>query len=201
MRDVTRQLTPGHPNWPGDEPYRLEPRLRISGGDAVNTVLIATSSHTGTHVDAPFHYDDAGLQLHEVPLSVWVGPCRVLSATGFDVVPASVLDGAGDLPERVLLYTGQPARWETFPTTFSALSPELIRALAERGVKLVGTDAPSVDPLTSKTLDAHMACKEAGVFILEGLDLDGVAPGAYELVCLPLPLWGGDGAPARVILR
>lgn len=201
MRDVTRQLTPGHPNWPGDEPYRLEPRARISGGDTVNTSLLATSSHTGTHVDAPFHYDDDGLKLHEVPLSVWIGPCRVVHAAGFDVVPASVLDGVGDLPERVLLYTGQPAHWATFPTAFSALSPDLVRALAARGVRLVGTDAPSVDPLTSKTLSAHMACKDTGLFILEGLNLDGVAEGDYELVCLPLPLWGSDGAPARVILR
>lgn len=201
MHDISRTLREGHPNWPGDDPYRFEPRLRIAGGDSVNTALISTVTHTGTHMDAPYHYDENGLKLDEVPLSSYVGPCRVIHATGYETVPASILDGLGGLPERVLLYTGQPARWDTFPEGFSALSPDLIRELARRGVKLIGTDSPSVDPLTSKTLDAHRACRETGMLIVEGLNLSGVAEGEYELICLPLPLEGADGAPARAILR
>ncbi|WP_027481981.1 cyclase family protein [Deinococcus pimensis] len=201
MRDISRSLTPGHPNWPGDDPFVVEPRLRIERGDTVNTGLLSTSTHTGTHVDAPWHYDDEGARLHDVPLEVYVGRCLVVDATGYSPVPESVLDGIHDLPERVLLHTGQPAAWVTFPEDFAALSPDLVRALAARGVKLVGTDAPSVDPLTSKTLDAHRACRDTGLLILEGLNLDGVPPGEYELTCLPLPLHGVDGAPARAILR
>lgn len=200
MRDISRSLTPGHPNWPGDDPYTLAPRLRIERGDSVNTALLSCSTHTGTHVDAPFHYQPGGQTLDEVPLSVYIGPCRVIHATGHEMMPASVLDGIENLPERVLLYTGQPAAWTTFPEDFSALSPELVRALAAKGVRLVGTDAPSVDPLTSKTLDAHHAFAESGLYILEGLNLDGVPEGNYQLVCLPLPLAGADGAPARAIL-
>lgn len=201
MRDISRALAAGHPNWPGDDPFTLDPRLQIARGDSVNTALLSTSTHTGTHVDAPYHYDANGARLGEVPLEVYVGRCRVLHVAGHALVPASVLDGVGDLPERVLLYTGQPARWTTFPEDFAALSPDLVRALAARGVRLVGTDAPSVDPLTSKTLDAHRAFRDAGMFIVEGLNLDGVMPGEYELVCLPLPLSEADGAPARAILR
>ncbi len=200
MRDISRSLTPGHPNWPGDDPFTLAPRLRIDGGDSVNTALLSCSTHTGTHVDAPFHYNNTGQTLDQVPLEVYVGPCRVIHATGHEVVPASILDGVDNLPERVLLSTGQPAAWASFPRDFSALSPELVRALAERGVKLVGTDAPSVDPLTSKTLDAHRAFAASGLYILEGLNLAGVPAGDYQLVCLPLPLSGADGAPARAIL-
>jgi len=101
----------------------------------------------------------------------------------------------------VLIYTGQPTHWTHFPTDFTALEPDLIRALSAKGVQLVGTDAPSVDPLDSKTLEAHRACRETGTYILEGLVLENVPEGEYELICLPLPLVGADGAPARAILR
>ncbi len=201
MRDLSRRLMPGHPNWPGDAPLRLEPGARISNGDTVNTALLCTSTHTGTHVDAPFHYDDAGLTLEQIPLEVYVGRCRVIHAPEFSSVPASVLEPYSVLPARVLFFTGQPAHWTEFPQDFSALEPDLIHSLSARGVQLVGTDAPSVDPLTSQSLEAHSACRETGILILEGLNLEGVAEGEYELICLPLPLFGADGAPARAILR
>lgn len=123
MRDISRSLTPGHPNWPGDEPYLLEPRLRIARGDSVNTALLSTSTHTATHVDAPFHYDDKGRKLHQIPLEVYIGRCRVVHAPGFELVPESVLEQQTHLPERVLFYTGQRAHWAEFPTDFSAFPP------------------------------------------------------------------------------
>lgn len=202
--DVSRALTPGHPNWPGDAPLTVQPGLRIAGGDTVNTGVLSTSTHTGTHVDAPWHYDDAGARLDELPLEVWVGPCRMLDVRGRaegGLLPASVLEGLRhDLPPRLLLHTGQPAHWTEFPRDFVALSPGLIHAAAARGVRLIGTDSPSVDPLESKALDAHGACRDTGVLILEGLNLSAVPSGDYTLVCLPLPLSGVDGAPARAIL-
>ena len=201
MRDLSRRLTHNHPNWPGDAPFRLERASQMSQGDSVNTALLSTSTHTGTHVDAPFHYDPTGETLEQVPLEVYVGRCRVIHATGFVKVSAVVLEKYPSLPARVLIYTGQPAHWTHFPDDFAALEPDLIRALSARGVKLVGTDAPSVDPLESKTLEAHGACRETGLYILEGLVLEGVPEGEYELICLPLPLVGADGAPARAILR
>ena len=202
FHDISRQLTEGHPSWPGDVSFQVRPAARISQGDSVNTGVLTASTHTGTHVDAPWHYSDAGERLDEVPLERFVGPCLLLDARGHDggSVPASLLDGLDALPGRLLLYTGQPSHWDTFPISFAALSPELIRRAAELGARLIGTDAPSVDPLTSKTLVAHRACLEAGVLIVEGLRLGEVPPGEYELVCLPLPLAGADGAPARAIL-
>ncbi len=201
MRDLSRRLTSGHPNWPGDAPYRLEPGSQILQGDSVNTAVLSTSTHTGTHVDAPFHYDATGETLEQIPLEVYVGRCRVIHALGFDLVPATLLEKYPSLPARVLLYTGQSAHWTHFPRDFAALEPDLIRAFSARGVKLIGTDAPSVDPLESKTLEAHRACFETGMYLLEGLVLEGVPEGEYELICLPLPLVGADGAPARAILR
>ncbi|MFC4454992.1 cyclase family protein [Deinococcus sonorensis] len=198
--DISRVLNAGHPNWPGDVSFVVEPALRIRQGDSVNTGVLRTSTHTGTHVDAPWHYDDAGETLEQVPLDVYIGPALVLDVRGHSPVPASVLDGLEQVPERLLLYTGQPERWTQFPEDFAALSPEFVRAAAQRGVRLVGTDSPSVDPLTSKTLDAHHTFAELGVYILEGLNLSAAAPGHYTLVCLPLPLGGVDGAPARAVL-
>ncbi|MFC4637321.1 arylformamidase [Deinococcus hohokamensis] len=202
LLDISRALTPAHPNWPGDAPFRVLPGARIASGDSVNTGELCTSTHTGTHVDAPWHYDDGGDRLEAVPLDVYVGPCRVVTVAGEGPVTPQVLAGLPEaLPSRLLLNTGQPAHWDTFPEDFRALSPDFVREAARRGVRLIGTDAPSVDPLTSKTLDAHHACRESGVFILEGLNLSAVQDGDYELICLPLPLVGVDGAPARAILR
>lgn len=202
LLDISRALTPGHPNWPGDADFTVDPGMRIDAGDSVNTGILRTSTHTGTHVDAPWHYDDAGARLHELPLDVYVGPCQVLTVYGTDAVDAAALRNLpATLPPRLLLNTGQPAHWATFPTDFRALTPAFIREAARRGVRLIGTDSPSVDPLDSKTLDAHHACRETRTLILEGLNLHGVPDGHYELTCLPLPLHGADGAPARAILR
>ncbi|ULH15926.1 cyclase family protein [Deinococcus sp. KNUC1210] len=200
IHDISRLLTPGHPNWPGDAPFTVTPAARIAQGDTVNTGVLSTSTHTGTHVDAPWHYADAGSKLDEVPLDVYIGPCLVLDVRGHSPVPPEVLDGLESVPERLLLYTGQPAHWATFPEDFAALSPAFVHRAARLGVRLIGTDAPSVDPLTSKTLDGHRAFWESGLYILEGLKLTDVTPGTYQLVCLPLPLAGVDGTPARAVL-
>lgn len=203
MHDISRPLTPGHPTWPGDAPYRLEAGARIARGDSVNTGELRTSTHTGTHVDAPWHYADDAPKLDEVGLAAYLGRCRVLTvrAQRAGLVGPEALAGLPDgLPPRLLLHTGQPAHWAEFPQDFAALAPEFVRGAAQRGVRLLGTDSPSVDPLTSKTLDAHHACLEAGILILEGLNLAEVPDGEYDLVCLPLPLVGADGAPARAVL-
>jgi arylformamidase len=200
IQDISRSLTVEHPNWPGDAPFTVTPAARIASGDSVNTGVLSTSTHTGTHVDAPWHYSDTGIRLDDVPLEVYVGPCLVLDVRGHNPVGPQVLDGLEDLPERLLLYTGEPARWHSFPEHFAALTPDFVRRAAGLGVRLVGTDCPSVDPLTSKTLDSHAAFLETGMYILEGLNLSSTAPGRHQLVCLPLPLAGVDGAPARAIL-
>ena len=198
--DITRALPHNHPTWPGDAPFGLTPAAQIAGGGSVNTAVISASTHTGTHVDAPWHYADDAPKLDQVPLSRYLGACRLIHVPPGEFVEASVLDAQPDpLPPRLLLYTGQPAHWDTFPD-FMALSPAFVREAARRDVELIGTDGPSVDPLTSKTLDAHRAFLETGTLIVEGLNLSGVQPGEYTLICLPLPLIGADGAPARAVL-
>ncbi len=197
--DITRALTQGHPNWPGDTPLTLELTADMRQGSAVNIMALQTSTHCGTHLDAPFHYSENGPRLGSIPLDVLVGEVLVIDARG-GLTPDS-LGRYGDLPKRVLFYTGEPEHWETFPDAFSPLPPELIHALADRSVRLVGTDAPSVDTLTSKELPGHKACLERNVLILEGLTLGAVPEGRYDLICLPLNLPDADASPVRAILR
>lgn len=199
MIDITRALTQGHQNWPGDTPFTLELTADIREGSAVNVMALSTSTHTGTHLDAPFHYSGGGGRLGSVALGLLVGSARVIDARAGPT--PELLAPFPTLPERVLLFTGEPAHWEVFPEGFRPLTPELVHALADRGVKLVGTDAPSVDALTSKDLPSHKACLECGVLILEGLNLQGVEAGEYELICLPLSLPDADASPVRAVLR
>ena len=199
MLDITRALTEGHPNWPGDTPLTVKLTADMTQGSAVNIMKVSTSTHCGTHLDAPFHYSRDGGRLGSVALERLVGPAQVIDARGG--VSAELLEPFDRLPERVLFYTGEPAHWDVFPENFTALPAHLIHALADRGVKLVGTDAPSVDTLTSKDLPAHKACLERELLILEGLNLTNVAEGVYELVCLPLNLPDADASPVRAVLR
>ncbi|HET6470019.1 MAG TPA: cyclase family protein, partial [Geminicoccaceae bacterium] len=156
----------------------------------------------GTHVDAPLHYDPAGAPAGEIPLDVLLGPCRVLDVTRADgLVAVSDLAGRIDGVVRLLLRTKpatDPGRWDP---DFTAVAPDAMRHLGDGGVRLIGTDAPSVDPEQSKTLDAHMVARAEGMTILEGLVLDGVPPGDYELIALPLRFARLDASPVRAVLR
>ena len=211
LLDVTRALTAGHPNWPGDVPLELAASARIADGASVNVGALRTSLHAGTHVDAPWHYDDGGARLGGVDLRRLVGAALVLDVAGgegpvgIEALEAAMRDVVGPgapLPPRVLLHTGEPDDWgSTFPSDFRPLDPPAVAWLAARGVRLVGTDAPSVDPLTSKALPAHRAFAAHDLTIVEGLALGRVAPGRYELICLPLSLPEADASPARALLR
>jgi len=200
--DVTRPMSPDLPVWPGDTPYSYELSMSIAGGDSVNVGRVTTTTHAGTHVDAPWHYDPQGARLHEVPLDTWVGPCVVVDAVGAKELTPSLLEGTAlEGVSKVLFRTGQPDHWREFPREWPTVHPSLPAWLAGRGASLIGTDAPSADSLESKDLPGHRALARAGVCILESLALERVAPGRYELVCLPLHLLGADGAPARAVLR
>ena len=199
MIDITRALRSGHPNWPGDAPFELHTTAAIADGSSVNLMALTSSTHCGTHLDAPYHSRESGGRLGSIPLDLLIGEALHLAVVGRDEIgPAQLPDGP--LPERVLFSSGQPDVWHDFPTAFTSLAPELIHHLADRGVRLVGTDTPSVDRFDSKLLPSHAACGERGVAIVEGLRLAGVAGGRHRLVCLPLHLPEADAAPVRAVL-
>jgi len=199
--DATRALPAGHPVWPGDAPFVVVPTARIPEGSPVNLSSTAGTTHLGTHVDAPWHYDDQAPRIESIGLDVLIGEGQVV-----DLSDAEGPIEAAELPDgpyagRVLLRTGQPDAWTAFPAALRPLTPGAVRRLATGGARLIGTDAPSVDALDSKDLPAHHACGEAGVTIVEGLALGRVPTGRCRVMCLPLRLVGTDAAPARVVVQ
>jgi arylformamidase len=200
--DISQPLRPALPVWPGDTAFSHQPRWSHGDGSPVNVASIALSTHSGAHADAPLHYDPAGLPIDAVSLEPYLGPCRVVDARGAGdaIGPELVEMHWSPGVSRMLFRTFEAFPADRWPSRFTAVSAGAIRALAHRGVTLVGIDSPSLDPETSKTMDAHLAGPR-DMRILEGLVLDHVPPGDYELIALPLPLTGLDASPVRAILR
>jgi len=202
LLDVSLTLHDGLPGWPGDPQFHRELASAIERGDAANVSRLEMSAHSGTHVDAPIHFAPGGSGADRLPLDVLVGPCLVVEAD-----PPGLELGPGDLPgapQRVLFKTRNSRHWATgdlsFDRDFTAVGVELARELVTRGVRLIGVDYLSVETFHTHDHPVHRLLLEAGVVIVEGLDLSGAAAGSYELWCLPLRIEGSDGAPARVVL-
>lgn len=204
--DISLPVAPGLPVWPGDPPIVLERYKAISEGDGVNISLLSCGVHTGTHIDAPSHFIEGGLSVERLPLEVLIGQAQVVELLD---VPAITPEGleALKLPdgtERLLLKTSNSALWaesyHRFYPDFVALTPEAARWLVQKRIRLVGIDYLSVQRFADPEPLTHRLLLGAGVVVVEGLNLRGVPPGSYRLICLPLPLVGSDGAPARAVL-
>lgn len=202
LYDLSPLIRSEIPVWPGDTPFQSRLTWSIADGASVNLSAITTTPHLGSHADAPFHTEPRGEGIADMPLDRYLGPCRVVKVPPLPLIEPRHLDGI-DLanPARLLFKSESVRDRKTFPERFTAISPELAVLLAERGVLLVGMDTPSVDPFDSKTLDAHHALFRGGIAILEGLVLDGVPEGIYELIALPLKMSGLDASPVRAVLR
>jgi arylformamidase len=164
---------------------------------------VTLSTHTGAHADAPLHYAAAGAPVGGLDLARYLGPCRVVHAMARRplVQPEELEPALAPGVTRLLIRTYARAPVEAWDPDFTAIAPATIERLAAAGVVLVGIDTPSLDPQESKTMDAHKAVRRHGLSILEGLVLDAVAPGDYELIALPLALAELDAAPVRAVLR
>ena len=199
--DISQTLRPDLPVWPGDTEFGFERTWRIDEGSPVNVGRMTMSTHSGTHADAPLHYAQGALDAASMEIDPYIGTCLVVDARGvngaIDIADLPHIDSA----DRVLFRT-----WDNFPhdewrSDWLPIAAEAIEWLALQEVKLIGTDAPSVDPQESKTMDAHHAVLKHDMRILEGLVLDDVDEGRYELVALPLKVGGGDAGLCRAILR
>ena len=201
--DISQVLGSGLPVWPGDTPFS-EGRRWSQGEDSPVTVShFASTVHAGTHADAPLHYSPHGVSAAEVALDAYIGPCRVIDARGQGVAVSAdfVARAVVAPPPRVLFRTFEAFPHHHWPETFTCVASEAVRALAGMGVRLVGLDSPSLDPQDSKSMAAHRAVLAADMRVLEGLVLDDVPPGDYELIALPLTLAGLDASPVRAVLR
>jgi arylformamidase len=206
--DVSVPLRNGMVHWPGDPPFRIRRFSDREKGGGATVSRMSLSVHTGTHMDAPLHFIPQARTIDEMPIEATVGPARVIpiqnrrSIERRELAPHAISRG-----ERILFRTANSDRcWnsDSFHEDYVFISQDAARCLVECGVRCVGIDYLSVDAFRQEGGgggETHRILLEAGIWIVEGLNLRGVAPGNYELACLPLRLIGSDGAPARAILR
>lgn len=205
--DISASIDSNTPVWPGDTPVTLERVWKMEAGSPVNVGRMTLSPHTATHADAPLHYDPHGDAIGAVALNVYIGECLVLavepkgSHVSIEEIESALLDAQLQLSPRVLIRTYAKAPTAKWDSEFAAISSNAIDWLAERGVRLIGVDTPSLDPQESKTMDAHYRVRAHKMAILEGLILDDVPIGTYELIALPLKFTTLDASPVRAILR
>jgi arylformamidase len=203
--DISVRLRSGMVHWPDNPPVRIERMLDMEQGDVANVSKISIGSHTGTHMDAPLHFVLEGEGLDEMPLTAAMGRARVIeihdpeSIKPCDLDPHKIRHG-----ERILFKTQNSARgWPSaaFIEDFVYISQEAARYLAAREIQTVGIDYLSVGGFQRDGVETHQALLEAGIWVIEGVDLSQVEPGEYELICLPIKVERSDGAPARAILK
>jgi arylformamidase len=203
--DITVPITSAMPVWPGDPALHVARTKSLAAGDPANVTELRMSAHVGTHLDAPVHFIDGTPGVDGIPLTATLGPARVLLLDDTPEVRAESLARAGIARgERLLLRTRNSERpwWkEPFREDFVALSLEAASLLAQRGVRCVGIDYLSVGGFHADGTAIHRALLEAGVYIIEGLNLSRAPEGPCELLCLPLSIPGADGAPARALMR
>jgi arylformamidase len=201
--DVSVPIRPDMPVYPGDPAPVLEPLGRLEDGDDANASRLVLGSHTGTHVDAPWHVLADGARLGDVPIDRMVGAARVADLRGRPALDAAAVTALGLRAGEILLCrTDNSTRWRAadFATDYVHLTEDAAAVLVASGVKTVGIDALSVEGVGSPGLPVHRRLLGGGVFVIEGLDLSAAPPGRYTLVCLPLHLPTLDGAPARAVL-
>jgi len=204
--DVTVTLHSGIPVWPGSVGINVTRTMRLEAGDQANVSRLDCDVHIGTHIDAPKHVFKTGDTVEQLPLDVLVGPCVVsylpntTNITAEDLVSLAIPEQT----KRFIISTSNSRLWTNNKTEFvkdyAALTNDAAQWIVDKGIELVGIDYLSIQPYDKESL-VHRILLKAGVIILEGLNLTGVAPGLYELICLPLKLAGSEGAPARVVLR
>lgn len=206
IHDVTVTIRPGMVVWPGDHQVELYRNGKIEEGANANVSNLSISVHTGTHVDAPYHFLPTGSTVELLPLDVLVGPVQAVELPDSVLfIDQKVLEAVHIHPEttRILFKTRNSSFWsaadDTFHTDFVGITEDGSQYLVEKGIKLVGIDYLSIAPY-KKSRPTHEVMLNAKMVIIEGLDLSQVDPGTYELYCLPLKLMNTDGAPARVIL-
>lgn len=203
--DISVPIQEGMVNWPGDEPVHIEYVHNLDKGDSNNLSSISMGTHTGTHMDAPLHYLSKGKGIDDLPLDIVIGRARVIEIHDVESIKESELSKhriRGG--ERLLLKTGNSDHnWstESFYKDFIHITVKGAQFLASRRVRLIGVDYLSVGGYKRNGAEVHKTLLEAGIWIIEGLNLSHVQPGKYELICLPLKILGGEGAPARVIIK
>jgi arylformamidase len=202
--DISVPISAETPVYAGDPHVKITPDSRIASGGSSNVSILEFGSHTATHVDPPYHMLDDGIKIDELSLDAFIGECLVCDVGDVRSIGAAELDSAG-IPagtERIIFKSRNSELWKDteFHEDFTYLAPDGADWLLARGIRLVGVDYLSIDKFHSVTHPTHCRLLGAGVAVVEGLCLLDVPADTYTLVCLPLRIKDGDGAPARAVL-
>lgn len=201
MIDITQPLGSNTATWPGDTCFEIDWTLHTGRGDNVTLSRVTFSPHVGTHADAPAHYEIDGPLTGAFELGAFLGPVRVVDARSAKSVDVGLLESLEAMGAPRLLVRSVPElRPEEFASDFASLTPGAADALVRSGLRLYGTDAPSIDPVQSASMSAHRVLGAAGIPIIENLDLSLAEPGDYDLVALPLRMVEAEAAPVRAVL-
>ncbi|MFO8011579.1 MAG: cyclase family protein [Dehalococcoidia bacterium] len=204
LYDISMSIYAGMLTWPGNPRFSLDKVKSIADGDSSNISLLRIGTHTGTHVDAPRHFINTASGVDSINPTILVGPARLVQLPEAELIDRRLLssfDLAG--VSRLLLGTRNSALLHQSQHTpeYAYLTEDGAEYLVEKGIKLIGIDYLSIEQFRSPGHVTHRVLLEAGLVIVEGLDLSCIPPGEYELICLPLKLKDADGAPARALLR
>lgn len=199
--DITKTINKDLKVWPGDKEYeRTESSFELKDMTG-HSSWIAASLHTGTHVDAHWHYDSKGMSIEKHDLNNYIGKCQVMDVTHAEGKHIEISDLRTDISqERILFKTSTHMDETKWVDDFKGISVALIHFLKDHGVKLIGIDTPSVDIYNVETLSSHQALYQCDIYNIEGVILNDVPEGIYELVALPLKIEGADGSPVRAVL-
>jgi arylformamidase len=202
LYDISPSIMPSLAVWPGDTPPSREVLCDMRRGDNITLSTLRATVHLGAHADGPNHYGKDAPPIDQRDLNLYLGECQVIRAEVGRGQRVSISNLKSQISSpRLLIATStfpDPNRWNG---DFAGLDPALVDACAERGVRLIGIDTPSVDLFNSKDLPAHQRFLAHDMAILEGLVLCDVPEGVYELIALPLNLVGFDASPVRAVLR
>jgi arylformamidase len=204
IHDVTVPISKELIIYPGDPPVRIERKSTIGKtGAKANVSRYSFGSHTGTHIDPPFHFIENGVTVDKLPLELLMGRARVVEISHPIIDESALSEFDFTVDVRILFKTRNSYLWneKKFVQDFVYITPGAARVLVDNGIKLVGIDYLSVEKFGAEEAETHLTLLGANIVIIEGLDLREVEPRDYDLVCLPLKIKDGDGAPARVILR
>jgi arylformamidase len=203
MIDVTRPINTNMTVWPGDESILIEHTSSISEGKAVNVSRVHMGVHAGTHVDAPLHFIDDGKSVDELDPSLFTGWVQVVDVREAKMIqPEHISQVPFHKIDAVFFKTSYSDKTlnEAFETNYTGLSLDAAQMLLERGIRVIGTDALSIESFYEENFRVHKALLGNEVFIVEGLSLKHISPSRYRYICLPLLIKGSDGSPARVFL-
>ncbi|WP_323703855.1 cyclase family protein [Mammaliicoccus sp. Dog046] len=198
--DITQSLTNRIANWPGDEAFHFKLAETKDDNGVVNIGSISTTTHIGTHMDAPFHFDNEGITIDQIDVNRLIGKATLVECIGEDIITKEMLMDKAIKGTIIMIKTQERANPERFPEEVPALTEDAINYLASIDIKVFGIDVPSVDKIASTTLDNHHTFQKCDIINIENLLLEDVSEGYYDFIGLPLKVVGADGCPIRAVI-